>query len=82
MDSTIPPPNEILWCEDQTRIAAWLARNNLGLEFYGSSLNYCARSMDKLKNVNGRLIKGHIDRLRITLTQKPLNDTAVLHEMK
>jgi hypothetical protein len=38
--------------------------------------------MDKLKNVNGRLIKGHLDRLRVTLTQEPLDDTAVLHEMK
>jgi hypothetical protein len=82
MASTIPPPNEILWCKDPIRVAAWLARNNLGLEFYGSFLNYCARSIDKLKNVNGRLIKDHLDRLRVTLTQEPLDDTAVLQEMK
>jgi hypothetical protein len=33
MASTIPPPDKILWCSGPTKITAWLARNNLGLEF-------------------------------------------------
>jgi hypothetical protein len=78
----IPPPNEFLWCSEHAEIAAWLTKNNLGLEFYGSFINYCVRSIDKLRNVNNRLIKSHLEHLRQTLMADPLSDTAVLHEMK
>ncbi|KAH0337996.1 hypothetical protein KCU81_g7804, partial [Aureobasidium melanogenum] len=82
MTPAIPPPSEFLWCEDHAEIAAWLARNDLGLEFCGSFINYCARTMDKLRRTNSRLLKDYLFHLRKTLTTKPLTGAAVLYEMK
>ena len=82
MTSIIPPPNEFLWCDEHAGIAAWLAKNNLGLEFYGSFLNYCARAVDTMKRANKRLLKRHIPHLNDTLATEPLSGAAVLHEMK
>jgi hypothetical protein len=82
MPSIIPPPKELLWCREHASIAAWMAKNDLGLMFYGSFLNYCARSMDKLRSVNGRLLKRHLQHIRDTLTTEPLSGAAVLHEME
>ncbi|CAD0096161.1 unnamed protein product [Aureobasidium mustum] len=82
MASTKPPPKQFLWCDEHAEIAAWLARKNLGMEFYGSFINYCARTMDKLRCYNGRLIKDHLGHLRETLTAEPLSGAAVLYEMK
>lgn len=82
MTSTVPPPSRFLWCDEHAEIAAWLARNNLGMKFCGSFINYCARTMDKLRRPNGRLIKDHLAHLRETLTMQPLSGAAVLYEMK
>jgi hypothetical protein len=78
----ISPPNEFLWCSEHAEIAAWFTKNNLGLDFYGSFINYCVRSIDKLRRVNNRLIKSHLEHLRQTLMADPLSGTDVLHEMK
>lgn len=82
MASTFHPPKHFLWYEEHASITAWMAKNDLGLEFYGSFLNYCARSMDKLRRVNNRLLKDHLGHLRDTLTREPLSSAAVLHEMQ
>ncbi|KAG9687867.1 hypothetical protein KCU95_g10684, partial [Aureobasidium melanogenum] len=81
-DNIVPAPSQFLWCDEHAEIAAWLARKNLGMEFYGSFVNYCARSMDKLRRTNNRLLKDHLFDLRKTLTTQPLSGAAVLHEMK
>ena len=82
MTSIIPPPDEFLWCDEHASIAAWMASNNLGLEFYGSFLNYCARAVDKMKRANKKLLKPHIPHLNDTLATRPLSGATVLHEMK
>lgn len=82
MASIVSAPSQYLWCDEHAEIAAWLARKNLGMEFYGSFVNYCARSMDKLRRTNNRLLKDHLFDLRKTLTTQPLSGAAVLHEMK
>jgi hypothetical protein len=40
--STFPPHKTFLLCEEHARIAAWLTKNNLGLEFNGSFLDHCS----------------------------------------
>ena len=82
MSSGVSCPKEFLWCNNHADIAAWMSKNDLDMEFYGSFLNYCARTVDKLRRVNNRVVTSHLKPLRETLSAEPLSESAVLGEMK